>query len=192
MSFNALRVHGERFGSALRARCLAWCGVKVGRGCRVAAGARLARTWYGQGEGELVIGDDCDIRHHAVIESWGGMVRLGARVFVGPHVVIYGHGGVEVGDQSLLSMHVCIVSSNHAVPEIGTSIRSQPDELRPTRIGRDVWIGARSVVLGGVTIGDGCVIGAGSVVTKSLPAGAIAFGSPATIRGWRPGAAPAR
>jgi len=83
-------------------------------------------------------------------------------------------------------MHCCIVSSNHAISPFGVDIRSQPDGLRPTRIGRDVWLGARVTVLGGVTIGDGCIVGAGSVVTKDLPAGAIAFGSPCVVKKFRP------
>lgn len=110
---------------------------------------------------------------------------MGQNVFIGPHAVLYGHGGIVIGDHALISMHVCILSSNHAIPEQGTLIRSQPDDLRPTRLGRDVWIGAHAVILGGVTLGDGCIVGAGAVVTKDLPAGAIAHGVPAQVRGFR-------
>lgn len=112
---------------------------------------------------------------------------LGANVFLGPHSVIYGHGGVEIGDDCLIAMHCRILSSNHTVAPFGTAIRSQPDVLLPTKIGRDVWLGAGVTVLGGVTIGDGCIVGAGSVVTKDLPAGAIAYGTPATVKGFREG-----
>jgi len=101
--------------------------------------------------------------------------------------VIYGHGGVKIGDHSLVSMHCQILSSNHTMPPFGTTIRSQPDVLLPTKIGRDVWLGASVTVLGGVTIGDGCIVGAGAVVTKDLPPGAIAFGVPAVIKEFRTG-----
>jgi acetyltransferase-like isoleucine patch superfamily enzyme len=100
-------------------------------------------------------------------------------VFLGPYVVIYGHGGVDIGDHSLISMHCCIVSSNHRVPERGEIIRHQPDILLPTKIGTDVWLGAGVKVLGGVTIGDGCVVGAGAVVAKDLPPYSISVGVPA-------------
>jgi maltose O-acetyltransferase len=54
---------------------------------------------------------------------------------------------------------------------------------RPVRIGRNVWIGAGANILPGVTIGDDALIGAGSVVTRDVPSGAIAFGNPARLRG---------
>jgi len=128
------------------------------------------------------------ISHGVVIESWGGDIRIGRQVFFGPQVVVYGHGDVEIGDFTLIAMHCRIVSSNHVVPDMGTEIQFQPDELRPTRIGRDVWLGAGVTVLGGVSLGNGCVIGAGAVVTKDLPAGAICHGIPAAVVGWREGA----
>ncbi len=131
--------------------------------------------------GLIEIGDDCDLRDGVLIEAWGGHVRLAKRVFIGPYTVIYGHGGVEIGDETLIAMHCRIVSSNHTVPPIGVDIRSQGDILLPTKIGRDVWLGAGAAVLGGVVIGDGCVVGAGAVVTKSLPPYSIAQGVPARV-----------
>ena len=106
---------------------------------------------------------------------------MGSRVWLGPYAVIYGHGGVEIGDQTLVSMRVSILSSDHAIPERVKMIRNCKDVLKPTKIGKDVWIGAHTVILGGVTIGDGCVIGAGSVVTKDLPAYSVAVGVPAKV-----------
>jgi acetyltransferase-like isoleucine patch superfamily enzyme len=62
---------------------------------------------------------------------------------------------------------------------------TQPRREADVIIGRDVWLGARVIVLAGVTIGDGCVIGAGSVVTRSLPPNSIAVGAPARVVGER-------
>ena len=76
-------------------------------------------------------------------------------------------------------MHCTILSSNHGVPPVGSLIRETPDELRPTKIGRDVWIGANAVVLGGVTVGDGAVVGAGAVVNRDIEEGAVVAGVPA-------------
>lgn len=135
--------------------------------------------------GQIEIGPGAWIERGVVLHAYGGSIRLGSHVFLGPHVVIYGHGDVEIGDTCLIAMHCRIVSSNHTVPPFGTDIRSQPDLLRPTKIGRDVWIGAGVTVLGGVTIGDGCIVGAGSVVSKDLPPGAIAHGVPARVHRFR-------
>jgi acetyltransferase-like isoleucine patch superfamily enzyme len=95
--------------------------------------------------------------------------------------VIYGHGGVEVGEWSLISMHATILSSNHTIPVMSRCIRWERDVLLPTKIGRDVWIGANAVILGGVTIGDGAVVAAGAVVTKDVEAGTIVAGNPARL-----------
>jgi acetyltransferase-like isoleucine patch superfamily enzyme len=145
------------------------------------------RLGYGTHRGRIAVGDGAWIETGVVLHAFGGSIQLGRDVFVGPHTVIYGHGGVEIGDACLIAMHCRIVSSNHAVPPFGTDVRSQPDVLLPTKIGRDVWLGAGVTVLGGVTIGDGSIVGAGAVVTKNLPPGAIAHGIPASIHGWREG-----
>ncbi len=141
--------------------------------------------------GEITVGPGAWIEQGVVLNAFGGSVRIGRDVFLGPHTVIYGHGGVEIGDDCLIAMHCRILSSNHTVAPFGTPIRSQPDVLRPTRLGHDVWLGAGVTVLGGVTIGDGCIVGAGAVVTKDLPPGAICHGTPAVVQGWRQGASPA-
>jgi acetyltransferase-like isoleucine patch superfamily enzyme len=82
-------------------------------------------------------------------------------------------------------MHCCILSSNHKIPARDKIIRHEPDILLPTKIGRDCWLGAAVTVLGGVHIGEGCVIGAGAVVTKDLPPYSIANGVPARVIGQR-------
>lgn len=161
------------------------------RGADLAGGSRIGRRvrcrpgWRNGTCGQIVAGPGLQMEDGVILDAWGGKIELGRRVFLGPYVVIYGHGGVSIGDNVLVSMHCRILSSEHTLPPVGTDIRSQPDVLKPTRIGRDVWLGAGVTILGGVTIGDGCVVGAGAVVTKSLPAGAIAHGVPATVKSYR-------
>jgi acetyltransferase-like isoleucine patch superfamily enzyme len=136
--------------------------------------------------GEISLGESVQIAQGAIVESWGGDIRIGDRVYMGPYSIIYGHGGVTIGDDTLIAMHCCILSSNHQIPSSSEIIQRQPDELLPTRIGKDVWLGAHVTILGGVTIGDGCVVGAGAVVTKDLPPYSIATGVPAKVQGQRP------
>ena len=142
------------------------------------------------GPGRIEVDQGAWIEPGVVLHAFGGSIRIGRDVFLGPHAVIYGHGGVEIGEGSLIAMHCRILSSNHSVAPFGTAIRSLPDILLPTKLGRDVWLGAGVTVLGGVTIGDGCIVGAGAVVTKDLPPGAIAQGVPAKITGTRTGTPP--
>jgi acetyltransferase-like isoleucine patch superfamily enzyme len=158
--------------------------VFIGPGCDLCPGLEPARR------GLIRIAAGATLVQNVVLHPYGGHVFIGARVHLGPGVVVYGHGGVDIGEDCLIGMHCQIVSSNHALPPAGQCIRWQPDEKRPTRIGRDVWLGAGVTVLGGVTLGDGCIVGAGAVVTRDVPAGAIVAGVPAKIIGHRPGTTP--
>jgi acetyltransferase-like isoleucine patch superfamily enzyme len=173
-----------------RASWLRLAGVQLPAPSFIQGGTCIRHVFVRGQRGTITFGRRTMVSHGVVIESWGGTVSVGHDVFFGPYAVIYGHGDVTIGDDCLIAMRCTILSSNHALPAVDKLVRHQPDELRPTRIGRDVWLGAGATVLGGVTIGDGCVVGAGAVVTKSLPAGAIAVGIPARIQGWRGDAPP--
>jgi acetyltransferase-like isoleucine patch superfamily enzyme len=131
--------------------------------------------------GMVAVGGSCELNQGVELNPWGGSIRIAQHVWLGPYVVIYGHGGVEIGEHTLVSMHCTILSSNHAIPAINQLIRNTADELLPTKIGRDVWLGANAVILGGVTIGDGAVVAAGAVVTKDVEAGAVVAGVPARV-----------
>jgi len=112
---------------------------------------------------------------------YNGKLTIGESVFIGPYSIIYSHGGVEIGDFSLIAMNCTILSSSHDISDISALVLSLPDILKPTKIGRNVWIGTGATILGGVTIGDGAVIGAGSIVTKDVPARSVVAGNPATL-----------
>lgn len=160
---------------------LARRGLRLDRSCYVGPGVSLGPDNKTSLNGVVEVADSCELNQGVELNSWGGSIRIAPRVWLGPYVVIYGHGGVEIGEQTLVSMHCTILSSNHAIPPMGTLIRDVPDELLPTKIGRDVWIGANAVILGGVTIGDGAVVAAGAVVTEDVEAGAIVAGVPARL-----------
>jgi carbonic anhydrase/acetyltransferase-like protein (isoleucine patch superfamily) len=168
-------------------RGMAWAqGVELGVNVRLAADVdfNLGGTFRNclrnpAAKGTIKLGDGAWVERGSVLWAFDGSIVTRRNVFLGPCVTIYGHGGVEIGDDTLVSMKATILSSNHAIPEQGKVIRQQPDELLPTRIGRDVWIGANAVILGGVTIGDGAVVAAGAVVTKDVEPGAVVAGVPA-------------
>ena len=161
-------------------------GVELGKSARLAAGVdfNLGGGFRNclrnpRAQGQIILGDGAWVERGAVLWAFDGSIVTRRNVYLGPYVTIYGHGGVEIGDDTLVSMKATILSSNHSVPEQGRIIREQADELLPTKVGRDVWIGANAVILGGVTIGDGAVVAAGAVVTKDVEAGAIVAEVPA-------------
>lgn len=152
--------------------------VKIGEGVSLIPG-------FSSHKGKITIDNNCELCNGVTIKAYAGEVKLHENTFLGEYVVIYGHGGVEIGSNTLIAMHTCIVSSNHTIPSKNELIRSKEDILLPVMIGSDVWIGAGCKILGGVTIGDGCVVGAGSVVTKSLPPYSISVGNPAKVIKYR-------
>lgn len=161
-------------------------GARVPSDARLGAQVLLRPGWRGATRGRIELGHGDELDQGVVLDAWGGSIEIGRNTFLGPYAVVYGQGGVVIGDDCLISLHVRILSSEHTLPDRSTTIRSQPDQLRPTHIGHDVWLGAGVTVLGGVTLGDGCVVGAGAVVTSDLPPGSIALGVPARVTGQRP------
>lgn len=182
MPFEAIDV--TRLDNLLSRLRVAWFsahGASIGPRCRLEPGVSLQRGMANAKKGTIALGAECDLRRGSCLHAWGGRIVIGRGVFIGPYAVLYGHGGIEIGERSLISMHCRIVSSNHVIPAAGTDIRSQPDKLMPVVIGRDVWLGGGVTILGGLRIGDGCVVGAGAVVTSDLPPYSVAIGAPASV-----------
>lgn len=140
----------------LRTLALRVCGWKVGRGSALASVPRLS------GRGPLVdrisIGDE-------VYVNVGGHWDLSERI--------------EIGDRVSIGHDVLLLTSSH---QIGDHRRraADPDNL-PIRIGDGAWIGARAVLLPGVTVGDGAVVGAGTIVRHDVPARCLYAGAPARV-----------
>lgn len=111
-------------------------------------------------------------------------LRAGEYSFVGPRCIIYPK--TEIGDFTMIANDVMILGGDHNFKIPGIPIPFAGREgLRSTIIGKDVWIGARSVIMTGVTIGDGAIVAAGSVVTKDIEPFAIVGGVPAKKIGER-------
>ena len=123
----------------------------------------------------------------------GERITLGRGVHVGERCYLWAGdatGRIRIGDDVLLAPEVFITASNYGTVA-GRPVMTQPKREADVVIGDDVWLGARVVVLPGVTVADGAIVGAGSVVTKDVPANAIAAGIPARVVAWRDGATPA-
>ncbi|MGC8751846.1 MAG: acyltransferase [Hydrotalea sp.] len=115
-------------------------------------------------------------------------IIFGKRVYIGDYTTIRAsRAKVEIGSNTMLAQGVQLISTNHAFSNRHQLIHEQDiDTLKiGIKIGNDCWLGAGSIVLPGVTIGDGAVIGAHAVVTKNIPEYAIAVGNPAKVIKFR-------
>jgi serine acetyltransferase len=98
-------------------------------------------------------------------------------LFASSHLYLQAGNGIFLGDNCLIGPGAKIVSANHDPADPKRRWR----KTRPVRIGADCWIGANAVILPGVAIGDRAVVGAGAVVTRDVPPGAVVAGNPAQI-----------
>ncbi len=131
--------------------------------------------------GRIQAGSDCAFKQYAMIMTNGGHIKLGRRVQVGYFTVIASHGSISIGDDTLIAEHVTIRGSQHRYDHGGRPKAKQGDIIKPVAIGSNVWIGAKAIILPGVTIGDHAVVGAGAVVTRSVPPRVIVAGNPARV-----------
>ena len=120
----------------------------------------------------------------------GTTLVIGKNCKVNDRVHISAHESVAIGDNVLMASNIFISDNSHgSYRENPSNPGLAPDDrlvvTRPVRIGDNVWIGEGACVMPGVTIGNGCVVGANAVVTKSFPANTVLAGSPArAIRQW--------
>lgn len=111
----------------------------------------------------------------------GDNLIVGKDVFFGGNVFLHGDSTIYIGDYSMIAYGAVIHTSTHDYNK--HPMRQRIDA--PVYIGKHTWIGAGAIILPGVKIGDFAVVGAGSVVTKHVPQGAIVAGNPATIIKFR-------
>jgi len=129
--------------------------IKLGKRCRLGMDVELRTVEAGQ----IQIGEDTRLNRGCTLTS-------------------YAH--IRIDDFTIIGEFVSIRDANHGLKR-GEPMRYQPHTCEPILIGRDVWIGRGSCILPGVTIGEGAVIGANSVVTRDVPDFAIAGGVPAKV-----------
>jgi acetyltransferase-like isoleucine patch superfamily enzyme len=111
--------------------------------------------------------------------DYGYNIKIGENFFSNFNFTILDESTVTIGDNVLVGPNVSIYTVNHAV---NIAKRNAGIEYaRPVSIGNNVWIGGNVVILQGVTIGDNSIVGAGSVVTKSIPANVLAAGNPCKV-----------
>ena len=123
------------------------------------------------------IGENCLIQDRVYFRAGlDGHIRLGDGAAVNSYVQMYGHGGIDIGDNAQVGPNTVITTTGHDY--LSTDLESNYAGIK---IGNRAWIGANCTVLPGVTIGDNAVIGAGAVVAKDIPPDCVALGVPARV-----------
>ena len=117
-----------------------------------------------------------------VIIEQPGLVEIGDNVSLAPFVHIWGAGGVSIGARTMIGSHAALSSVTH---DYGSAEMWKTVVLGPIFIGEDVWIGTHAVIMPGIRVGEGAVVGAGSVVTHDVDPFTIVAGVPARVLGRR-------
>jgi acetyltransferase-like isoleucine patch superfamily enzyme len=136
------------------------------------------------GAQNIRVGRDVSFHGNTYVNAAGarGSLRVGDRTHVDQFCVLYGQGGLSIGSGCAIASGVIVYTqSNQIGDDPEAAIIDQPVRYAPVRIGDDVWIGARTVILPGVSVGDHAVIGAGAVVRDDVPAWAVVAGVPARV-----------
>lgn len=124
---------------------------------------------------DLVVGDNFAVwsaHRQTLITGWG-RIRIGDRCFVNSGVIVFSACEITLGDDVALANEVYVMDSD------SHGVEGRPVKEEPVRIGDGTWVGARAIILPGVTIGRRCLIAAGSVVSKDIADDTLVGGNPA-------------
>ena len=173
---------------------------KCGKGLYVGPGVRIVNPQYievgdhvsidagvtlmARGPGGITLGNHVSLTQRVYLDTEDpgeGYIKIGNGVYVGTGTSLFGHCGLEIGDSSLLAQNISLTPYSHIFEDPNREIIAQGGHTRKVTIGRDVYIGMNSTILYSADIGDGCVVGSGTVVVKPLPPFSVAVGNPARV-----------
>jgi acetyltransferase-like isoleucine patch superfamily enzyme len=177
---------------------------RIGPEVRVGKGSIVDSTVDIQAKnGSIVLGDRVQVRRFSTIDATAGRINIGDRTVIfpfamvmtypageisigsdctiNPFCVLYGRGGLRIGNFVRIATHTVIVPANHNFDDPSRPIAQQGFEAKGIDISDDVWIGANVTILDGVSLGEGCVVAAGSVVTRSFGPRSVIGGVPAKV-----------
>lgn len=156
-------------------------GANIAQGATVFPGAQLLRH-----PKNIRIGEAAIIKSgaHLCPCNEKASVYIGARTSIGFYTFVYASSSITIGSDCMVAPFVYLVDSDHGIAK-GIPMNQQGNVARPITVGDDVWLGAHSVILAGVTISDGAIVAAGAVVRENVPSNTIVGGVPAKILGER-------
>jgi len=158
----------------------------VKRGQKISLGDNVVvegsvTLWVDTESSSITIGDNSYLSSFCILRTYDGWIRIGRNCTVNYYAILYGQGGLRIGNDVRIAPQVMIMPTNHIFEDPDVPIRKQGIKGKGIQIEDDVWLGVGAIVLDGVTIGKGSVIGAGAVVTKDIPPYSVAVGVPAKV-----------
>lgn len=150
--------------------------VSIGRGVHINANC-VGEITLGK---RVTLGDYSWVQGTAHLSNPGESLEIGDHVYIGPFAVIGFHGPVRIGSGTAIGAGLRLSAQEHDLRS-GESIGETAGKGVGIEIGRNCWLGNDVKILDGVTLGDGCVVGAGAVVTKSMPERSVVAGVPGRI-----------
>jgi len=141
---------------------------------RAGRGVRILKR-----DASITAGRKVQLHRNVKLSAWGGschaVLKIGDNTSIGDRTEVHAGRSVEIGSGCNIAWDVCIMDRDYH------KFNSAVEEIRPVKIGDNVWIGCNSLILKGVTIGEGAVVAAGSVVTKDVAPGTLVGGNPARV-----------
>lgn len=154
--------------------------IRLGKDCVLAGGAQI------RSRGTAEIGPNTTLAENVVVKvGRGASMRIGSHVWIGQNSIVETSCELTIGDDVILAPYCHVLTADHRFSDRGMPIRQQGAVEAPVRIGNDAWLASGAKVLKGVNIADGCVIGAGAVVTNDTEPYGIYVGVPARKVGER-------
>lgn len=141
-------------------------------------------TLIARGEGGIVLDDYVRLRERVYLDTERvntGYIHIGTRSYIGMGTALFGHLGLEIGENCLLAQNITITPYSHIPDRADIPIREQGGHDKKVTIGKDSYLGMGVCVMYSGDIGEGSVIGAGAVVAKPIPPYSIAVGVPAKV-----------
>jgi acetyltransferase-like isoleucine patch superfamily enzyme len=163
--------------------------VLIGPGTKLNSATLSAREPDGC---SLAIGEESNIEASLVLERANARITIGSRTHVGGGTLLAAASSIEIGDDVLIAFDALIMDHNSHSLKFNERRHDVRDWIRgtknwstvtimPVKISNKAWIGVRAMILKGVTIGEGAIVGAGSIVTRDVPAWTIVGGNPAQV-----------
>lgn len=152
--------------------------VRIGRGTRIGSHTTIHAS------ANLSLGQRCHLWDYSYLAPFSSPFELGNQVTLGQHTLVAGRGPLGIGNRSMVGGQSSIITEQHNYERLSETVRDQGMRAKGIYIGRDVWIGGSCVMLDGVRIANHVIVGADSLVTRSLTsAGGVYVGRPATF--WK-------